>query len=132
MGFLAGANMAVDLRILGFARGVPLSLANKAFPVMWFGLIVNAVSGILLLLGYPTKALTNPVFYVKLGCIAAGIVLSLWLRAKVIRNPAMDSGWISTGGKLMAVCSLALWIGAITAGRFLAYTCNYLRVGIPC
>ena len=60
MGFLAGANIAVDLRILGFAPRVPLSLMERFFPVMSLGFFVNAFSGVLLLIAYPTKALTNP------------------------------------------------------------------------
>jgi hypothetical protein len=33
------------------------------------------------------------------------------------------------GGKLMAKLSLGLWIGAITAGRLLAYTYTYRLFG---
>ena len=31
-------------------------------PIMWLGFWANTGSGVLLFLGYPTKALTNPVF----------------------------------------------------------------------
>src|SRR5271155_4494672 len=74
MGFVAGLNAAVDLRILGFAPSVPLLELKRFLPVMWMGFWVNAVSGVLLLIGSPTKALTNPVFYVKLTFIALAIV----------------------------------------------------------
>ena len=43
--------------------------------VMWLGFWLNTASGLLLLIGYPTKALTNPVFYMKLLLIAVG----MWL-----------------------------------------------------
>ena len=132
MGFLAGACIALDLRVLGFARGVPLSSLEKIFPVMWVGLVFNAASGILLLLGYPTKALTNPLFYVKLASIAAGIGIAVGLRSTVVRNPLLDSGWLPLKAKVIALVSIALWIVAITAGRFLAYTCTYLMAGSPC
>ena len=36
---------------------------------MWAGFWINALSGILLLIAYPTKALTNPLFYAKLVLI---------------------------------------------------------------
>lgn len=132
MGFLAGTNAALDLRILGFASGIPVSLMEKFFPVMWFGFVVNAVSGVLLLIAYPTKALTNPVFYLKLGCIAAGLALAFRLRRTVIRNPASESAAVSLNGRLCAVFSLGLWAIAITAGRFLAYTCTYLMADSTC
>src|SRR5262249_2921631 len=67
MGILAGSNAALDLRIIGFAPRVSLSAMEKFYPVLWFGFTINAISGILLLISYPTKALTNPVFYLKIG-----------------------------------------------------------------
>jgi len=128
MGFLAGSNAAVDLRILGFAPRIPLPAMEKFYPVMWFGFVINAISGFLLMVGYPTKALTNPVFYLKLGCVAAGMVLMLWLRRNVVREPESPS----SKGRLIAVFSLLVWAGAIVAGRLLAYTCKFLMVDFPC
>ena len=118
MGIIAGGNAAIDLRILGFAPRVPLSAMAKFYPVMWFGFVINAISGFLLLMGYPTKALTNPVFYLKLICIAAGMVLMSRLRRRVVpeETPA------SQQGKVMAAFSLIVWAGAIVSGRLLAYT----------
>src|SRR5688500_3421953 len=61
MALLAGTSAAMDFRLLGFARAVPLPSLERLVPTMRFGFWLNAVSGILLLLAYPTKALTNPV-----------------------------------------------------------------------
>jgi hypothetical protein len=128
MGFLAGSNAAVDLRILGFAPKVPLKAMTKFYPVMWFGFVINAISGVLLLIGYPTKALTNPVFYIKLVCIAIGMVLMIWLRRNVVRAEGMPLA----RGKTVAAISLLVWAGAIVAGRLLAYTCKFLMKDFPC
>ena len=128
MGFLAGGNAAVNLRILGFAPKVPLAAMDKFYPVMWFGFLINAISGVLLLAGYPTKALTNPVFYLKLGCIAVGTILMVWLRRRVVRNEES----ISARVKIIAVLSLLMWIVAIVSGRLLAYTCRMLMKDSPC
>jgi hypothetical protein len=128
MGLLAGANAAMDLRILGFAPRVPLSAMVKFYPVMWIGFVINAVSGILLLIGYPTKALTNPVFYLKLGCIAIGMLLMSWLRKNVVAPGNLSRN----NGRLLALFSLLVWAGAIVSGRLLAYTCKYLLAGSPC
>ena len=128
MGLLAGSNAALDLRILGFAPRVPLSAMEKFYPVMWVGFVINTISGILLLIGYPTKALTNPVFYLKLSCIAAGMVFMNWLRRRVVRTDKPVSGQ----GKMIAAFSLLVWIGAIVSGRLLAYTCKYLLWDIKC
>jgi len=65
MGLVAGINAAINLRILGIAPQVPLTQMKRFFPVMWTGFWLNAASGVVLLIAYPTKALTNPVFFIK-------------------------------------------------------------------
>ena len=122
MGFLVGTNIAIDFRILGFAPGIPLSTLEKFFPVMWFGLVVSAASGALLLIGYPTKALTNPVFYLKLILIAVALAETWFMRNRVLRRE-------NPNGRLLAGTSLVFWAGAVTAGRLLAYTYRHLMAG---
>jgi hypothetical protein len=130
MGFLAGTNWAIDLRILGVARHVPVSALGKFFPIIWIALGANFISGVLLFLGYPYKAATNPVFYLKLACIALGIILVLKIRNHLVRFAPSEGGF-SGRTKMLAVASMLSWVGAITAGRLLAYTFTWLRVGIP-
>ena len=73
MGFLVGVHVATDLRILGVAPGVPLSLFRRFRPVASGALAVVIISGALLLVAYPAKALTNPVFYGKLLAASAAV-----------------------------------------------------------
>jgi hypothetical protein len=130
MGFLAGTNAAIDLRILGIARRIPLAPMAKFFPVLWLALAVNVASGILLLVAYPTKALTNPVFYLKLTLIAVGLVILRMIQNEVFRHPDADQP-VSRRATMLAAGSLFVWIAAITAGRLLAYTHTWEMLGIP-
>jgi len=127
MGLLAGTNAAMDFRIFGFARGVPISTLESLVPVMRFGFWMNAVSGVRLLLAYPTKALTNWVFYLKLILIALAMVDTLLIRKQVIQKSGVDDTSVSARGKVLAGLSLACWAGAIVSGRLLAYTYLYLN-----
>jgi hypothetical protein len=118
MGLAAGINAAFALHILGFVRGFSSRELSRFVPFMWFGFWLNFVSGILLLIGYPTKALTNPVFYLKLALIASAMGLYLAIRRRifdveVVNDPRLRS---------LATASLVCWASAITAGRLLAYT----------
>ena len=131
MAFLVGGNIALDLRMLGFGWRIPVPSMERFFPVMWFGFWVNAISGILLLIAYPTKALTNPVFYLKLTLILLAMVNMRWLQVRILRNPAMETGSISGKARLLAGISIAMWAGAVTAGRLLAYTASRLTVDLP-
>ena len=62
LALLVGANALVDLRLLGFSPSIPLAPLKRFFRIMWIGFGINATTGVLLLISYPTKALTNPVF----------------------------------------------------------------------
>jgi hypothetical protein len=127
-----GANVAWDVRALGFLRGVTLHSLERYFLVMWVGFWTNALSGVLLLIAYPTKAMTNPLFYVKLTLIGAGIVLAMRLRRHMHASPAGDADAAPAGLRTLAAASLACWVAVIFAGRFLAYTCTRLMVDFPC
>jgi len=87
MGFAAGLGTAIDLRILGVAPGVPLHEMRRLLPILWAGFWLNFVSGLFLLIAYPTKALTNPVFYVKLILIGFGV----WLLRRIERQLSTDA-----------------------------------------
>src|SRR5688500_4994662 len=124
LGLIAGLNAALDFRLLGVAPHVPVTAFRRFLPIMWFGFWLNAASGVLLLIAYPTKALTNPVFYLKLCLIGVATAILLAVRRRVLAEqiPAPQAGRV----KLLAVASLVCWAGAIVAGRLLAYTYNRL------
>jgi hypothetical protein len=122
LGLIAGLNAALDFRLLGVAPHVPVTAFRRFLPIMWFGFWLNAASGLLLLIAYPTKALTNPVFYLKLALIAVAVGILAALRTR-LRGGEMT---ITARVKLLAVTSLVCWGGAITAGRLLAYTYSRL------
>jgi hypothetical protein len=125
MGFAAGLAAALDLRLLGVARGIPLDEFRRFLPILWAGFWLNAVSGVLLLIGYPTKALTNPVFYVKLGLIGVAMVILTRIDRRV-NSGAPTDGVHARRMRWLAAVSLVCWAGAIFAGRFLAYTYSRL------
>lgn len=126
LGLVVGISVVVDLRLLGVAHAVPLMELRRFVPVFWIGLGLNAASGVALLIAYPTKALTDPVFYVKLGCIAAA--LALWFRIRRALIDHTHPGWTAARARTLAVASLVCWAAAITAGRLLAYTYRRLTV----
>lgn len=130
LAFFVGSNVAWDLRVVGFSRGIPLETLRRYFVVMWIGLWVNVVSGVLLLIAYPTKALTNPLFYLKLALIGAGIWAALRIRRDVQEARSVDA--LPARVRVLAGASLACWVAVIFVGRFLAYTCTRLMVDSTC
>ena len=63
------------------------------------------------MIGYPYKAFTNPLFYVKLSLIALAIYLVVKIRNEVLRNPQDRKGREQTSmwkrAKVLAGLSLA-------------------------
>ncbi len=128
MGLVAGVNAAIALRILGVAPAVPVGEMKRFLPVMWFGFWLNAISGVALLVGYPTKALTNPVFYLKLTFIAIAMGFVQSITRRLFRSNPEDTRITGTI-RVFAAASLVSWASAITAGRLLAYTYSRLMAG---
>jgi hypothetical protein len=130
MGFLAGASSAIDLRILGAAPGIPLASLRPFYPLMWLAFAINAVTGVLMVIGYPTKQLTNPLFYIKLSLVALGVWLVYRIGHEVLRAESGQKA-LTARAKWLAVASLAGWVSLIIAGRLLEYTHRWELIGIP-
>lgn len=131
MGLLAGGSAAIDLRILGVARGISLKAMAGFLPLLWTAFAINAVSGTLLLIAYPTKALTNPLFYIKLCLIALGVSLVYVIGRTVLRVDDGEQRSLGRNARMLAIASLATWVALILAGRFLAYTHRWELLGVP-
>jgi hypothetical protein len=127
MGLLVGASVVIDLRILGVAKDLPIAPLKSLYRVIWFGFVIQIVSGTLLLIGYPTKAFTNPDFYIKMTCVGLGVAVMHLLNKRVFNDSSLSDTDMMARGKTLATWSLVLWAGAVTAGRLLAYTYNYLK-----
>ncbi|PYR31980.1 MAG: hypothetical protein DMF92_03580, partial [Acidobacteria bacterium] len=90
----------------------------------------NVTTGILLVLAYPTKALTNPMFYIKLSLVAIGLSAMQRIKTRVFDDPGLSEAAMAAKARSMAIWSLLVWTGALTAGRLLAYTALYLVYGV--
>ena len=126
MGILVGASVLIGLRILGFAPDMPIAPLKRFYRFVWAGFWIQVVSGILLLIGYPTKSLTNPLFYVKLTLIGLAMASMQMLRNRVFADSSLSEAAMMAKGRVAAICSLIFWVGAVTAGRLLAYTYTVL------
>jgi hypothetical protein len=126
LALLVGANVVVDLRLLGIARGIPLAPLKRLFGIMWMGFAINAATGLLLVFAYPTKSLTNLDFYIKLAVIGLAVWVMQRIKIQVFEDSSLSEADMMTRGAALAKWSLLLWFAAITAGRLLAYTYKYL------
>jgi hypothetical protein len=120
MGVVAGLGAVISLRLLGVSSKTPVQPLERLYPLIWCGFWVNAVTGTALLMASASKRLIDPTFYVKMVFIFAGVAVLQLTRNKVFRNLGPDGGLPDTATRL-AWAGLICWLGAITAGRLLAY-----------
>lgn len=119
---LVGAIVALDLRLLGFGRAIPIQpMAQLLLPLSRVGFVLAICMGFLLFSADAAHVVRNPAFQAKLMLIAAALIniaiahLGPWRRALLWHGDA------PAGAKLTGFASLLLWIGAICAGRLIAY-----------
>ena len=129
LSFLVGTSALIALRLLGAARGLPLPSLRQLYRLIWGGLCLNIASGILLLFAYPTKALTNPIFYLKLALVG----LAVWTMTGIERRFLGDASEVDpamrANARWLAVGALLLWCAVVGTGRLLAYTSSYILYG---
>ena len=122
LGIVVGAAVVVDLRLLGYARGIRVSTLEPLFTFMAWAFALNAVTGVLLFIADATTKAKQPVFYVKLSLI----FLALWCTfatRRIVRDNSESTAaeTVPAHGARLATASLLLWAGAIAAGRLMAY-----------
>ena len=120
MGVVVGISSMIGLRLLGIAPKIPLQPLERLYPLMWCGFWVNAVTGTALLLASAAARLVDPTFYIKMIFIFAGVTVLQQTRKKVFRNLG-PNGALPEGTTTLAWAGLICWLGAVTAGRLLAY-----------
>jgi hypothetical protein len=126
MALLVGLQGMINLRVLGVGRGgLPIPAMRRFMKVVWTGFWLNLVSGVLLFSIYPDKYVHNTLFRFKLSFIVAGLVIGALLNTSLL---SVGDEFAAAGtrapmrAKALAVLSLACWISAIVAGRYLAYS----------
>jgi hypothetical protein len=114
----------VDLRLLGVAaRGQTLDkLSHRFLPFVGWGVLVLLVTGLLLMVAEPTRAILNPFFQIKMALlvIVGGVTWAIARGAE--RNTGVLAG-IDGGAaaKPVAIASILLWVAIIAFGRWIAY-----------
>jgi hypothetical protein len=114
----------LNFRMLGIgSRSQPVQPMFRRFlPWVWRALLVQTLSGALLILAEPARELENIVFWCKMGLLLAvlGLTQCLWREIAKHSHSWEPADGVS-GLKLLALVSLILWIAVLTAGRWIAY-----------
>lgn len=122
---LFGAIVLLDLRLLGFWRGVPLpALSRPAVAVAGTGVALAVLTGIPMFATKATDYGDNVFLFLKFGLVGLALLNVLALHRSAAWR-AQASRALSGGEErrlaLGAACSLVLWFSAVTCGRLAGY-----------
>jgi uncharacterized membrane protein len=121
---LIGSVGALDLRIMGFARQLPLGPLHRLVPWALAGFGINLVTGLLAFIGMPEFYTLDYAFWVKmlaimlLGVNAVAFYLTGVFGGVKDLGPGEDA---PLSAKLVAASSLILWFAVILLGRYIQY-----------
>lgn len=120
LGLLVGLLTIIALRILGFMPTQPLPPFRKFLPWVWAAFIVNAASGIVLFMADANKNFHSVTFWIKMLSVAVGMAFAVHLGRTALSATA-PAAEPSQRTRVFASLSLVAWLGAIVAGRLIAY-----------
>lgn len=97
--------------------------AARFLPWAWWALVVQLVTGALMILGEPARELLNWVFWTKMVLLLVVIALTIPVQRALEDVPFRDMprskrASIRTAGYV----ALLLWVAIVTCGRWIAYT----------
>lgn len=119
---LLGPILALDARLLGVARQVPLSamgpfLANTAM----LGVVIAVVTGFALFTVQPANYVANPAFLIKLAILALALANAISVALSLAWRKAVAGNEIAAHLRWQAAASFILWIATLVAGRWIGF-----------
>lgn len=112
----------INLRLIGVlsnTQGVA-GIVRSLLPWIWVSLAVLFLTGLISIIGEPSRELKNSVFWLKmLMVVVAALVTGVF--GKLSTGEESKRSFPGLSGKIAAVGSLLLWAAIIVAGRMIAY-----------
>ena len=123
MSVLIGTIGLFDLRLLGFARGIPYAALHRLIPLGIAAYTLNIVTGFCFLSGTPDQYLFNLAFRCKVTFMfVAGLNVVFFYTRVFRRLEALGpDAPPPVGARVAGAVSLAMWIGVMSAGRLLTF-----------
>lgn len=131
LALLIGTIGLLDLRMLGFAKQLPVASLHRLAPWGLAGFGVNLLTGVLAFIGMPAYYTYNIAFWLKiwtlvlLGVNALAFYLTDAFRSVKGVGPGEDAPLLA---KVIAGSSLLLWIAVIALGRYIQSYPNTISV----
>ena len=122
VGLIVGSIVALDFRVLGFARSVSAEGASRLLtPFAVAGLLIAIPSGFALFAADAVSLSQNKLIWIKLALIALGIANALLFRKLWNSRLGAWESHATTLAKSQAILSILIWLSVPSLGRLIAY-----------
>lgn len=123
LALLIGTVAPLDVRLMGFMKGVSIEGLHKLVPWAVFGFALNLITGLMFLAGTPEQYLGNVSWWFKVVfLLIAGanmLAFELTQRSKAFAMSAdADTSWVL---KTIGAVSLTSWVMVLYWGRMLPF-----------
>ena len=113
--------LMINARMFGIAGSSSMAeTANRYIRVLWWALVVLILSGIGMIIGEPVRELINPFFWIKMGLVVFGILVSIWFHKGVLKHVAGGRDIVASD-KATGAFLVLLWCVIMLCGRWIAY-----------
>jgi hypothetical protein len=115
-----------DLRLVGFFRQTPVAAARELMPFALVGFGLNALTGIVFLIGHPEQYVHNVAWWWKVGCLALAGANAVAFESSIAgRTVPLGAGEDTpTAAKAIGAVSIVAWLGVLYWGRMLPFIGN--------
>ena len=123
LSLLIGTVGLFDLRLLGFARQIPMAALHRLIPIGVMGFLINATTGFCFLAGTPDQYFLNRAFHFKVAFfIVAGVNVGIFYLTMFRTVRTVGPGELAPlPARIVGGVSLCAWIGVMSAGRLLTF-----------
>ena len=123
LGLMVGTIVVLDLRLMGFLKGLPVAAVQKLVPWGIGAFVLNTLTGIVFLAGAPYQYLYNFAFQMKvIFMAAAGVNVLIFYSGTWRVTRAIGAGQPTPwAARIAGAVSVFLWIGVMYWGRMLTF-----------
>lgn len=122
IGLILGPILALDARMIGWAKTVPLPVLGPFLSgTAKLGVVVAVLTGIVLFSVRPADYADNPAFLSKIGLVLVAVANAVAVDRSRAWRDAIATNEIAARLRVQAAASAGLWIAALVAGRWIGF-----------
>jgi hypothetical protein len=113
--------LMINARMFNIAGSSTMADTSRRYiRVLWWALVVLVLTGIGMIIGEPVRELINPIFWIKMGLVIFGVLITIWFHKGVLKHVSAGRDIVATD-KTTAVFLILLWMVIMMCGRWIAY-----------